>query len=62
MSIYFIGARCVGCGGCNSVCPAKCIDTKVFPFRIDEARCTCCGACFSACPLRAIKKDISASE
>lgn len=51
---YLIGERCVGCGGCHSVCPAKCIEASVRPLRIDAQRCTGCGFCAAACPIGAI--------
>ena len=55
---YFIGERCVGCGGCRSVCPEKCIGGTGHPLRIDDKRCIRCGRCALACPRRAIvRKD-----
>lgn len=56
MEQYMISNRCAGCGGCNSRCPVKCIDTTVHPFFIDQQRCIQCGACYLACPIRAILK------
>ena len=57
--------RCVACGLCEIVCPAKCIDIQPgetdsekerYPetFSIDMARCVFCGLCEEVCPKEAI--------
>lgn len=57
--------RCVACGLCEIVCPAKCIEIQPgeteekkerYPetFSIDMARCILCGLCEEACPMEAI--------
>ncbi|NLO06235.1 MAG: 4Fe-4S binding protein [candidate division WS1 bacterium] len=52
--------RCIGCGGCAEVCPARCIrvvdtdqTTRVLCFL--HERCTFCGRCAEVCPVNAIE-------
>ncbi len=46
--------KCVACGGCGNVCPARCIrffddgDKTRMEFILD--RCTYCGRCADVCP------------
>jgi len=45
---------CVGCGACESTCPASAISaTDDNKYVIGDA-CVDCGACESACPVSAI--------
>lgn len=53
---YFVGAGCIGCKLCYSVCPQKCIDISTKPVIIDQNRCLHCGRCAETCPKRAIEK------
>ena len=53
---YFVGAGCIGCKLCYSVCPQKCIDIPKKPVVIDQHRCLHCGRCAEVCPKRAIEK------
>ena len=53
---YFVGAGCIGCKLCYSVCPQKCIDISKKPVVIDQHRCLHCGRCAEVCPKRAIEK------
>ncbi|MBN2467869.1 MAG: 4Fe-4S dicluster domain-containing protein [Deltaproteobacteria bacterium] len=50
--------KCIGCGGCANVCPARLIEiTDDGPQRIIEyflKRCTYCGRCAEVCPEDAI--------
>lgn len=50
--------KCVGCGGCANVCPARLIEiSDSGPTRILEyflKRCTYCGRCAEVCPEDAI--------
>ena len=57
--------KCVACGLCPTVCPAKCITVeagedengKKYPtvYEIDMLRCIFCGYCVEACPVEAIE-------
>ena len=53
---YYIGAGCIGCKICYSVCPQKCIDISQKPLVIDQHHCLHCGRCAEVCPKRAIEK------
>ena len=44
--------KCIGCGMCERLCPASCIDAKTH--YMDGSRCVDCFACVSACPTKAI--------
>jgi formate hydrogenlyase subunit 6/NADH:ubiquinone oxidoreductase subunit I len=53
-------ARCVGCGGCAAVCPARCVlildpdaATRVIRRHLD--RCLECGRCVDACAYGALR-------
>lgn len=57
--------RCIGCGLCEAVCPAKAIavvtvpgperEKQVAAYELDLLRCVFCGFCVDACPVNAIK-------
>ena len=47
--------KCIGCQGCRSVCPAKCIADTI-PRMIDMAHCLHCGNCFRICPVKAVAR------
>lgn len=60
--------KCIGCGGCANVCPARCIrivdedqSKRVLVFL--HERCTFCGRCAEVCPTDAIEmsKDFELS-
>lgn len=53
---YFVGAGCIGCKLCYSVCPQKCIDITRKPVVIDQHRCLHCGRCSEICPRQVIEK------
>ena len=52
------GARCIGCGGCLSVCPPNLITVEdngpLARFRWELARCTSCSRCAEVCPEDAV--------
>lgn len=49
--------RCLGCGGCVEVCPAKAIKFEAKNPVIDPSKCQECGDCWNYCPGDAITKD-----
>jgi NADH-quinone oxidoreductase subunit I len=56
--------KCIACGLCGAICPAKCIhvysaeapDGRKYAerYEIDVLRCIYCALCVEACPVRAI--------
>lgn len=58
VSGYFVGAGCIGCKLCYSVCPQKCIDISKKPVVIDQHHCLHCGQCAEICPKQAILKHL----
>ena len=59
-----IGAECVACGCCASVCPKKAIwiDSGIIA-RIDGEKCVGCGKCANTCPAAVISietKEVTA--
>lgn len=53
---YSVGAGCIGCKLCYSVCPQKCIDIVQKPVVIDQQHCLSCGRCAEICPKQVIRK------
>jgi hydrogenase-4 component H len=52
--------KCIGCGGCANVCPARVIVIKdegqeKRSIELDKTRCTFCGRCQEVCPEQAIR-------
>jgi hydrogenase-4 component H len=51
-------SRCIGCGGCVSVCPSNLVtvidDGPVATFTWSLGRCTYCARCAEACPEDAV--------
>ena len=54
VSGFVIGAGCVGCGACLTVCPQKCINIQQKPAVIDQHHCLHCGRCVESCPVQAV--------
>jgi len=48
--------KCIGCGACISVCPAKAISFKDSKAFIDQKKCKKCYECVKICPVKAISK------
>jgi len=48
--IFYNVERCVGCGKCITVCPAKAIEMGDAKVITDRNICTGCGSCVDACP------------
>jgi NADH-quinone oxidoreductase subunit I len=58
------GEKCVACGLCAAVCPARCIIVEAAEnernvkyarhYQIDISRCIFCGYCVDACPVGAL--------
>lgn len=55
---YFVGAKCIGCKLCYSVCPQKCIDISKIPVEIDQHHCLHCGRCAEICPKQTIERRL----
>ena len=58
---YIEKDACCGCGACDNVCPAGCInmcpDEEGFYFPIiNKEKCIQCGKCVKACPVLQIKE------
>jgi ferredoxin len=49
--------KCLYCGGCVGVCPAKALELKEIVLEVDEGKCTKCGICVKFCPVGAIRRD-----
>lgn len=56
LSGYTVGAGCIRCRLCYSVCPQKCIDITQKPVVIDQHHCLHCGRCAEICPKQVITK------
>ena len=56
LSGYMVGAGCIRCRLCYSVCPQKCIDITQKPVVIDQHHCLHCGRCAEICPKQIITK------
>lgn len=47
--------KCIGCGECAKVCPAKAIEMKNRLPHIDRGKCICCFCCQEFCPKGAMQ-------
>lgn len=52
--------KCIDCGACVSVCPAKAfsIDRDTWEIHLDFERCIACTSCLTACPTHAVNLTI----
>jgi pyruvate formate lyase activating enzyme len=48
--LFYNTERCVGCGKCITICPAKAIEMGDGKVATDRNICTGCGLCVDACP------------
>lgn len=55
--ILFIPGKCVGCGGCLSVCPASAHRLIKDEHVLNRDLCAGCGRCAEACPSGALQSD-----
>ncbi len=53
MAVKVNQEKCLQCGGCVPVCPAKALLLKN-GIIVDEKRCTGCGICVDMCPAGAL--------
>lgn len=54
--MYQIMDECIGCGLCQSMCPAEAIFMGEAHRQIDQSKCIQCGTCFEGCPVEAIEE------
>lgn len=47
--------KCIGCGKCGEICPARAIDINNKKASIDKQKCIRCFCCHEVCPIKAIK-------
>lgn len=53
--VYWISARCIKCGSCDSACPNDALTRDETGVHIDRRLCTGCRSCVSACPTLALE-------
>ncbi len=54
MAVHNDPEKCMLCGGCPAVCPARCIEVFETVLVVDEQKCTDCGNCIKICPVGAM--------
>lgn len=50
--------KCLGCGGCISVCPQDAIDMQSNYAFVNKEKCINCGICIQTCPVAAISSEV----
>lgn len=55
---FYADTLCVGCGGCERVCPRGAHHITQQGHRIDRAVCTGCMRCVAACPAGALERCV----
>ena len=53
--VYWISARCIKCGSCDSACPNDALTRDETGVHIDRRLCTGYRTCVSACPTLALE-------
>lgn len=53
--IFYTPGKCVGCGGCQAVCPRGCHQITETDHLYNRERCIGCGRCAEACPTKALE-------
>ena len=56
-ALKVIGADCIGCTHCMTVCPTRAIRVRNGKAKIIANRCVDCGECYKACPVSAIEVE-----
>ena len=57
-------SKCCGCGSCENICPAECIQMKedgegfLYPLVADPGKCVQCGLCERVCPCLNSREDV----
>lgn len=51
-----INDKCIGCGACESTCPADAISMGEAHFEVNPDECIDCGVCEIGCPAGAISE------
>lgn len=56
MTVFIDKNKCISCGACAVVCPARAITLRGGCAHVDPTLCTGCGMCVCKCYTRAIHK------
>ena len=51
--------KCVKCGRCKNICPAKAIEVQENGASFDREKCISCFCCMEVCPVEAIEMKAS---
>jgi len=55
MTLEIDREKCMGCGGCVSLCPVDALELKNKKLTIDHEKCVECGNCVKFCPVKALE-------